>query len=274
MKHKHAARAALLCALALLAACGEARSQSCAAPPEGAASAGRVAEVVDGDTVVLSTGAEVRLVGIQAPKLPLGRRGFETWPLAPEARAALDEIAGGRRVWLWSGGTAGDRHGRVLAHAYVEDGDGGRVWLQGAMLGNGLARVYTFPDNRACVDDLLEAEGRARAAGLGMWGLDAYRIYKADEVDRLARREGTYVLVEGHVREAAVVRGRGYLNFGDDWREDFTVTVAPGDLKLFGSGGAGFAGYEGRLIRARGWLRSFNGPVIEATHPEQIEVLE
>ena len=31
---------------------------------------------------------------------------------------------------------------------------------------------------------------------------------------------------------------------------------------------------QGIRVRARGWLRSFNGPLIEITHPEQIEVLE
>lgn len=32
--------------------------------------------------------------------------------------------------------------------------------------------------------------------------------------------------------------------------------------------------YKGHILRVRGWLKSFNGPMIEATHPEQIEVLE
>ena len=41
-----------------------------------------VAEVVDGDTLILADGTEVRLVGIQAPKLPLGRKGFRAQPLA------------------------------------------------------------------------------------------------------------------------------------------------------------------------------------------------
>ena len=31
---------------------------------------------------------------------------------------------------------------------------------------------------------------------------------------------------------------------------------------------------EGRRIRVRGWLAWRNGPQIEATHPEQIEVVE
>ena len=32
--------------------------------------------------------------------------------------------------------------------------------------------------------------------------------------------------------------------------------------------------YEGGRVRVRGWLKSFNGPMIEVTHPEQIEILK
>ena len=49
---------------------------------------GKVVEVIDGDTVALDGGAQVRLVGLQAPKLPLGRPGFKTWPLAEAAAAS------------------------------------------------------------------------------------------------------------------------------------------------------------------------------------------
>jgi len=55
------------------------------------------AEVVDGDTLLLENGTKVRLVGIQAPKLPLGRAGFEAWPLAEEAKQALEDLALGQR---------------------------------------------------------------------------------------------------------------------------------------------------------------------------------
>jgi hypothetical protein len=71
-----------------------------------------------------------------------------------------------------------------------------------------------------------------------------------------------------------VVRGRAYLNFGADWKQDFTVTLAPAVRRLFEAEGHDPRAYEGRRIRVRGWLKSFNGPMIEATHPEQIELLE
>src|SRR3546814_1067346 len=68
--------------------------------------AATVIEVVDGDTVVLDDRSQVRLVGLQAPKLPLGRPDFPTWPLAGEARAALRSIVEGERVRLYTGGAA------------------------------------------------------------------------------------------------------------------------------------------------------------------------
>ncbi len=245
----------------------------CATPPSDASRAFDVVEVVDGDTIVLDDRSEVRMVGIQAPKLPLGRRNFPEWPLAPEARDAAVDIASRREVVLWSGGSDEDRHGRRLAHTYVRDGQGGTIWFQGEMLRRGLARVYTFPDNRACVADLLAREAAAREEGLGMWSLDTYRIINANELDRLNSREGSYELIEGRVREAKLINGRVYLNFGTDYREDFTVTISPRDMKLFRDAGVDPTDYEGRIVRARGWVRLFNGPSIDATHPEQIEVI-
>ncbi len=60
----------------------------------------RVVEIVDGDTLVLADRRQVRLVGIQAPKLPLGRAGFKAWPLAREAKAALAALALDRDLGL------------------------------------------------------------------------------------------------------------------------------------------------------------------------------
>ncbi len=248
-------------------------ASGCAVPPSDASRAFDVIEVVDGDTIVLDDRSEVRMVGIQAPKLPLGRRNFPEWPLAKEARDLAVDIASRRDVVLWSGGSDEDRHGRRLAHTYVRDGQGGTIWFQGEMLRRGLARVYTFPDNRACVADLLAQEAAAREEGLGMWGLDTYRIVNANELDRLNSREGSYELIEGRVREAKNINGRVYLNFGTNYREDFTVTISPRDMKLFRDAGIDPTDYEGRIVRARGWVRLFNGPSIDATHPEQIEVL-
>ena len=61
---------------------------------------GAVQSIVDGDTLVLRSGVQVRLVGIQAPKLPLGRRGFRAWPLATEAKTALARLTSGKTLTI------------------------------------------------------------------------------------------------------------------------------------------------------------------------------
>lgn len=227
----------------------------------------KVVEIIDGDTVVLDDGREVRLVGIQAPKLPLGRRGFKAWPLGDEAKAALSELALKRQVMLAYGGRRMDRHGRVLAHLFGRDG----AWIQGQMITRGMARVYSFFDNRAVVSDLLALERIARTARRGIWRLRFYAIRAPEDAERYL---SGFELVQGRVRKVAVVRKRIYLNFGADWRNDFTITIPPRARALFDAAGVDLPGYEGRILRVRGWLKSLNGPMIEATHPEQMELVE
>lgn len=227
---------------------------------------GVVQEVVDGDTLVLDGGLTVRLVGIQAPKLPLGRPDFDPQPLAPEAKAALEVLTLGRRVRLSYGGLRVDRYGRALAHLHDDQGR----WIQGEMLSRGLARVYSFQDNRAQVREMLVLEAQARADRLGIWLLPYYAIRRPEDTGDYLNR---FEVVEGLVLAAAQVRGRIYLNFGEDWRTDFTVSVAPGDVDLFENAGIDLLAAAGQKIRVRGWLRNFNGPVIDVTHPEQVESL-
>jgi endonuclease YncB( thermonuclease family) len=229
---------------------------------------GIVTAVPDGDTVLLDTGAAIRLAGIQAPKLPLGREGFVAWPLAEESRAALEQLVLGKPVTLRYGGARADRHGRMLGQVFV-----GGLWVQQEMIARGMARVYSFPDNRSCTTELLSAEGRARAMRTGIWQDPWYGIRRADRPAELASREGLFELVEGRVVLAENTGRRVYLNFGRVWKEDFTVVIDPGALRLFDAAGLDPAKLGGALVRVRGWIESYDGPRIEVTHPEQVEVL-
>lgn len=139
--------------------------------------------------------------------------------------------------------------------------------------GEGLARVYSFPDNRACVSELLLAENDAREKGLGLWASPVYRIENADDLDRLGRLTKSYQLVEGRVLSVGEGAGRIYLNFTRDWKSDFTISIARKDVGAFAAEGIDLKALAGRRVRVRGWVIWWNGPMIEATHPEQIEVL-
>ena len=100
--------------------------------------AGQVASVVDGDTVRLESGSQIRLTGIQAPTLPLGRRGFRTWPLSKEF---LERLTLNRAVSLRYDGRRIDRQGRLLAHLY----DNKNRWVQGEIIARGMAPINSPP---------------------------------------------------------------------------------------------------------------------------------
>lgn len=258
--------------LATLAALSAVSTAALACADLRMAPGGVVAQVTDGDTIVLDSGLVVRLIGTQAPKLPLGREDFEIWPLAPEAKAALEALALNKTVQLGYGGEEIDRYERALAHVFI-DGAEGPIWAQHAMVAKGLARVYSFPDNRKCLDLLFAAEGRARLSGLGIWRDPYYSVRAANAPGNLLARAGHYELVEGRILLAEQSGGRVYLNFGRFWKEDFTAVIEAPALRLFAAAGIDPLVLDGALVRVRGWVDDRDGPRIEVTHPEQIEVL-
>src|SRR3546814_1675799 len=112
---------------------------------------------------------------------------------------------------------------------------------------------------------MLSLEREARAAGRGIWSDPFYAMRSAETADEWL---GGFELVEGRV--IAVGRGGGstYLNFGEDWRQDFTVALDRQAQKLFEAQGIALDGLAGKRLRVRGWLRAYKVPLIEATPPD------
>ena len=64
------------------------------------------------------------------------------------------------------------------------------------------------------------------------------------------------------------------MNFAEDWHSDFTITIARKDLAAFDTAGLDLKGLAGKRMRVRGVIQWWNGPLIAATHPKQIEILD
>lgn len=231
-----------------------------------------VAAIEDGETLVLTDGRKVRLLGIKAPAAPLGWRGEDPWPFVAEAKDALSKLASDAQVELKFDERRGDRHGHVLAQVDVVRG-ADRVWLQEALVAGGFARVYPFADAHACSDALLARESEARAARRGIWHSWAYRVQDAEDAKRLGRLTHSYQLVEGTVHAVGEGRKWIYVNFAPDWRHDFTIAIARKDLAAFETAGLDLERLPGKRVRVRGWVEWWNGPMIKATHPAQVELL-
>lgn len=213
---------------------------------------------VASSSLTLTDGRRVQLAGIQMPRPDA--------LMAEEARANLAKLIEGKTVNLGYADRGTDRHGDLLGYVFIAD-----AWLQARLVADGFARAYSRSDTRRCATALLKREAEARAAKRGIWANAFYRIRKADE---LGPDIGTFQIVEGKIVAVKVGRERAYVNFGPDYRTDFTVTISARDLKRLAKEGIDPAKWNGKIVRVRGWLTLLNGPEIELTHAEQIELLD
>jgi endonuclease YncB( thermonuclease family) len=237
---------------------------SCRPPAFAQASA---ATVLDGRTFVLDDRREIRLAGLEA----LPSDGSDAGAAARAAREHLQSLLAGHALVLRGDEHETDRYGRLRAQVYALK-DGSEHWVQGAMVAAGQARVAAA-GRGPCSVALLRQEQTARRAALGLWSDPYYGVRAAEQPAGIARQQGRFTIVEGNVLSVRERGGTIYVNFGRRWSEDFTVTIAKRNERVFASAGLEPKRLQGRRVRVRGWIEARGGPVIEAVRPEQIEVV-
>jgi micrococcal nuclease len=232
---------------------------------------GEVVRVIDGRTFVLADGREARLAALEAPPVTPADPNEEHAAAGSAAKAALEAILLRQVVILKALGPGFDRYGRLVAQAFVRrDAEN---WVQYEILTKGYALVAPGGDNATCVTFLRGVERKARVDRLGLWG-DPYSVMKeAQYPDDVLTELGRFALVGGKVLSVNESGGLVYLNFGRRWTESFTVTVAKRNQRAFAAAGLDPKTLAGRLIEVRGWIEERGGPAIEASRPEQIEIV-
>jgi hypothetical protein len=164
-----------------------------------------------------------------------------------------------------------DRYGRTVAYAFAADGK--RPVAQ-AMLAGGHARVAAQIGDPACAAELLSQERAARISKIGLWGDPQYGILDAGNLAGLVAGRGRFAVVEGKVLSVRESGGTIYMNFGRRWSQALTVTISKRQERIFSNAGRSPKALESRRLRVRGWVEVRNGPRIEASRPEQIELVE
>lgn len=232
-----------------------------------------VERIIDAETIALDDGTEVRLVGALAPRRLKRSKTSSRWKPEDDAIAALKDLILGRSVELAFPDRRRDRYGRLLAHVFFER-EGKRVWVQGEMLSSGHARAYGLPGNFACMRELLAHEAVARANESGLWSNAAYDVRKASQPRQVLRLRNTYQIVEGTVADVAEKRSATHLNFGVDWKTDFTATVSGKARRAHPQWAETLSALRNRRVRVRGWITYRNGPHIDVRDPSQIEIVD
>jgi endonuclease YncB( thermonuclease family) len=279
-------RARLLAAIAgviVLAAPAQAAARKSSVPAvcqRTTVATGTVKAIIDGRTFMLADGREVRLAGIEVPPLaatpdPI-RAAVTAAPGGPPdpglgAANALGALIVGREVILLFPKLVTDRYGRLRADAAVVGTDSGSIVK--SLLSQGLVRVAAPAGEPGCTAELITAERAARGQKLGLWGDPRYFPKSADDPAGVLVERGRFTLVEGKVASVRESGGTIYLNFGQRWSEDFTVTILKRNERQFTAAGLAVRSLAGRRVLVRGFIEERGGPWIDAMGPEQIEIL-
>jgi endonuclease YncB( thermonuclease family) len=196
-----------------------------------------VQRVVDGDTLRLSDGRSVRMIGLNTPEL--GKQGRSDEPFAVAARKRLEALvaASDGRVGMLLGKESKDHYGRTLAHLYGAEGAN----LEAQMLAEGLGFLVAVAPNVDLVACQQAAERSARQAGLGVWRQSP--VLKAEQINTSG-----FAVVSGRVSKVQRNRGGVWIELQDS----LVLRVAPNVLGQFD--GAALERLKGKQVEARGWI--------------------
>ena len=217
--------------------------------------------VIDGDTVVLDDGRHLRFIGFNAPE-----RAHKDAPAEPFGdaawRALKTRLPAGSTLLLEYDREQHDRHGRLLAHAFLPDGTN----LQAYMLRRGLGLRLTIPPDLRHQGCYRAAEREARREQLGIWS-DRARLPLAIPGSEV--RDGRFRLSRGSINQVRKSHG------------GWTVALDNGLLlRIGGQARDAFRHIElrrlqGHRVLARGYVYRRHGRVwMSITHPDNLQVDE
>lgn len=127
-------------------------------------SAAHVKRVVDGDTILLTSGERVRLIGVDTPESV--KPGTPVQCYARRASAFTHALLDGAAVRLVYGAERRDRYGRLLAYVYrARDG----LFVNAELVRRGYARTLTIAPNTGHAAEFAALASDARRAGKGLW---------------------------------------------------------------------------------------------------------
>lgn len=146
-----------------------------------------------------------------------------------------------------------DRYGRLPVFVYE-----GKSWMQADLLNKGRAVADPADLPSACADALLAAE-----VDNGLLG--------ASDPEILARHVGRFVRVRGRVLSVGDREPTLYLNFGTNWSQDFTVSVAKKGRNRYQGNMAALSDLVGRDVTIRGLIEMRGGPLLRLTHEARLQ---
>ena len=121
-----------------------------------------VERAVDGDTLKLSDGRVVRLIGIDAPETVDPEKPVQCF--GKEASAEAKKLLTGHAVKLVKDVSQVDKYDRLLRYVYLGD-----TFVNDFLVRQGFARADNFPPDEKFKTQLKQAQDEAKSEKRGLW---------------------------------------------------------------------------------------------------------
>ena len=153
-----------------------------------------VANVLDGDSMELQGGDQLRLLAIDTPE--------KDEPYFEQAKALLGRLSVGQTAQIEYANQRRDRYGRLLGYLYIDT-----LFVNRVLIDSGLAHVYLFAYNdlkSPQVTQMIAAQRSAISRRVGIWSLPrepelyyvntrgSFRMHRPGCRAIRQSREGTY----------------------------------------------------------------------------------
>ena len=228
----------------------------------------KVSKVIDGDTVRLSNGKLLRYIGMDTPEVRLYRKGewiYNPQPFALAAKKLNRKLVENKFVKVEFDVDKFGSYGRMLGYLFV-----GNTFVNAKLVEQGLAVLYTRPPDVKYTDLFIRMQKEARENRRGLWG--KLSIITSDEAGNFINQ---IRVVKGRVLNTYQSKKVIYLNFGQNYKTDFTVIIFNDCWKLFEDKGINpVVFYRGKTIEVWGRIREYHGPEIIAGSPSQIKIID
>lgn len=219
----------------------------------------KVKKVYDGDTILISDGRKIRLLGINTPEIEHADKVAQAGGDA--ARKWLTQQLLGTRVRLEYDQQKRDKYKRHLAHIFTEQ----QLHINRELVRLGYASTNVFPPNVKYVTELLAAEQVAEGKQLGIWSYPEYKTKLAGELNK-ANKRGWQRIV-GTVNGIKTTRKSSYLKLANH----FDVRIKKDHQQYFDR----LELLTGKTIEVRGWVNRYKkGFSMLVKHPGAIKILD
>lgn len=228
-----------------------------------------VRDVKEGITLYLNDGRQVTFALMTVP-ITLGdnaNKGNER--RLNRANSRLLKLIEGKDLVIKPASGELDRYGRLNAHIYSKDTNGELQDVGIVLLSEGFVALRHPEKENLLWESYLEIEDLARQAKLGIW---RERIFSPSCEAEAKFKASRYAIIAGDIEAVSVQRQVIYINFTDNWREDFTVRlVGRGRNRLYET--IKDRVQAGSWVEVRGWVSWTNGPLIDLRSTNQLRNL-